>query len=271
MKRNIIFMVITILICTIYINGMNILDSYISKGSKPSIQINSDVIEVSVHAATSALLKGVKATDKEDGDITANIIVESISSFDERNERTISYAVFDNDNNVSRMIRKLRYTDYSAPTFSIEKPLIAYTLPSNEELAKYVKATSSIDGDLSAFVKVDNVEYKDLTGYVTFSVKDSCNNTVLYKQNITLVNKPIMNEIELSTYEVTLPAGTSYFNARSYISGMRGTLGNMMGYLNQVNIVDNVNYDVPGTYDIIYTFTSEDDGFGATKLVVNIE
>lgn len=270
MKRNIIFIVLMFLLCFVYIKGMNFYDTHKSRGSKPSIDVDASVLTVSVKDPTSVLLKGVKANDEEDGDISSSVIIESISAFDENMQRTINYAVFDSDGNVSRMVRSMRYSDYSAPVFSIKKAFVMYSLPDYSVLNEYVSAYSTVDGDLSSSIKIESIEYDGFQGDITFSVSDSCGNKVYYNQSVTLVNKVISNEIKLSTYEVSLPAGTRYFNARSYIVSISGPLGDLSRYINQVNINDNVNYDVPGTYDIVYTYTSDDDSFGATKLLVTI-
>ena len=272
MKRNIIFIVLMFLLCFVYIKGMNFYDTHKSRGSKPSIDVDASVLTVSVKDPTSVLLKGVKANDEEDGDISSSVIIESISDFDENMQRTINYAVFDSDGNVSRMVRSMRYSDYSKPIFKIEKAMIVNNMFYSKDLLSYVSASSSIDGDISSNIKVKefyegNEDYKPT---ITYEVSDSCKMKVEFTLNVTLVNKVISNEIKLSTYEVSLPAGTRYFNARSYIESISGPLGDLSRYINQVNINDNVNYDVPGTYDIVYTYTSDDDSFGATKLLVTI-
>lgn len=270
MKRNIIFIIAMFLICFVYIKAMNFWDTHKSSGSKPSIQVDSSILEVSVKDPTSVLLEGVKALDKEDGDISDSVIVESISSLDENLHRTINYAVFDSDGNVSRMVRTMRYSDYAKPTISIKKGLVMYSIPDIGLLTDYVEAYSSVDGDITSSIRVESLNYDGFKGSVLYSVSDSCGGYEQLELDVTLVNKVISNEISLSAYQVSIPAGIPYFNPRSYISSISGPLGNLDPYINQVVINDNVDYDTPGTYDILYTINTDDGSFGATKLLVNV-
>lgn len=270
MKRNIVFIVLMCILCFSYINAMNFMDTHKNTGSKPSFEVSAEVLQVSVKDPTSLYLQGISAYDEEDGDISESIIVESISALDENNQRMVNYAVFDSDGNVSRMVRPLRYKDYQEPTISIKKGLVMYSVANENALLDYVKASSSIDGEISSSIRIESIDYDGFKGSVLYSVTDSCGKYKEFKADLTLVNKVITNDIKLSTYETSIPAGTAYFNPRSFISSISGPLGNLNGYISQVMINDNVNYDTPGTYEIIYTLNTDDGSFGATKLLVTV-
>lgn len=271
MKRNIMFVLAVLLLSFVYIQGMTFIDNHQNKGKKPSISMESDILEVSVYDKEEKLLEGVYAKDEEDGDITSNVIIESISSFDENQYRTVNYAVFDSDGNVSRMVRQLRYVDYSAPVITLSKPFCLTGYSSDSELKEYVSAYSALDGDLAASIKVESVTYDGTNNKVVFSVSDSCGNRVEQEYIMTISNRVLSNAINLSTCIVHVPVGSYAINARSYIESMKGPMGNLYAYINQVNINDNVDYNTPGMYDIIYTLASDDGSFGMTKLVVIVE
>ena len=72
----IVFFVTLIAFCGVFLLQKNQEDNTI-----PEITIENDFIEVSCNASDEELLKGVTATDEKDGDLTGDIIVESISRF----------------------------------------------------------------------------------------------------------------------------------------------------------------------------------------------
>ncbi|MCQ2492907.1 MAG: hypothetical protein MJ087_07710, partial [Lachnospiraceae bacterium] len=51
---------------------------------------NEEVLNIKVNAKEKKLLQGVHATDKEDGDLTDKIIIDSISAFNSNNERMVT-------------------------------------------------------------------------------------------------------------------------------------------------------------------------------------
>lgn len=264
---NIVFIVCVVIVMIAYLSAMKFYDRHQDKGTYPKITVDSDIVTMSVNDKTDKLLEGVHAHDKEDGDITKNIIVEDISEFDENHYRTITYTVFDNDGNVSRMIRLLKYTDYSAPEFTITKPLCSYSYFNESQLKEYVSAFSNVDGNLSSSMVVENVDYNEMGAVVTYSVTDSCGTYKEMKLNFTTTNYPISNKIELSDYLMVVPQGSS-IDPVSYITKISGPLGNLNDRMNDVAINNNVDPNTPGTYEIVYTLNTEDGSFGMTKLVV---
>jgi len=118
----------------------------------PVITVESDSIEVSVGDPREALLKGVTAADAHDGDVTASVRVESLSPFNEKGERRVSYVAFDSDGHVSHAARTMRYTDYTPPKFQFDGPL---TYPSEtKDLLEKVTVTDCIDGDLTELTQI---------------------------------------------------------------------------------------------------------------------
>lgn len=60
-----------------------------------------------------ALLAGVTATDAEDGDVTASLLVEGISGRNDDGTVQVTYAAFDSNHHVTKATRAVRYTDYT--------------------------------------------------------------------------------------------------------------------------------------------------------------
>ena len=67
----------------------------------PAITMDTDSIQVSCQAEDGELLKGIKATDSKDGDVTGSLIVESVSNFMENHTRNMTVVAFDSDNHAT--------------------------------------------------------------------------------------------------------------------------------------------------------------------------
>ena len=67
--------------------------------------------------ATTSFCAEVSAYDNQDGDLTSGIVIGGISKLISDNTAKITYMVFDSDNNMARMTRLVKYTDYKKPYF----------------------------------------------------------------------------------------------------------------------------------------------------------
>lgn len=73
----------------------------------PKITMKKDSIKVSCDADQKKLLKGIKAKDSKDGDVTDSLIIESISNFTKNKTRTMTVVAFDSDNHATKATRKV--------------------------------------------------------------------------------------------------------------------------------------------------------------------
>ena len=115
----------------------------------PNIEMDSTQIEVSVNDLQVKLLKGMTATDARDGDVTDTLVIENISDFVSENTRTVTYAAFDKDNNVTKTTRSMIYTDYEPARFSLTGALRFPVSTTQQSILNVIHVTDSIDGDLS--------------------------------------------------------------------------------------------------------------------------
>lgn len=239
-------------------------------GVVPTIQAPETVASLSVKATPDVLMEGVTASDAEDGDLTSRIFVESLSPMDENFQRTVTYGVFDSDDHVSRTSRKIQYTDYKAPQFTIKQPLMYEYVDSIQVLQNSVGAESVLDGDISGRVMVESAEENGDSYKTTFSVTDSAGQQSKIVLNVNeLLNKPNF-QIELNQYLLRVAPGT-VINPKDYIKSI-----NMMGMdyndlIESVEIRTDYNAQTPGTYEFIYYLERPNGDFGTTKLVVIVE
>lgn len=131
-----------------------------ANNAAPVITIEAESDEFSVSATEEDFLKGVVATDKEDGNVTESIIIESISQIIDGKKRTITYVAFDSSNNVKKLDRDIVYTDYKAPEIKCDKDILV-GMGSAPEILSKVSAVDVIDGDISEQVKleINDVKY----------------------------------------------------------------------------------------------------------------
>ena len=239
-----------------------------SQGHVPSISFNQELVTMSVEDGEDVLLKGVKATDVEDGNITSKIFIENISVFDENQQRTVTYAVFDSDDNIVRATRQIKYTDYEEPEFTIKKALFIYYLDSTEQLKDYVSASSVVDGDLSSQISIESSAYnQDDEFYVVYSVTDSCGTTTTFKTKATWLNYEPNIDIQLTDYLIRVEKGETIY-PREYIDTIED-----MGVENDsleslIDINDDYDSSKEGTYEFIYRINRSNGDYGITKLVV---
>lgn len=270
MKKGIRFISIVILLCVFYIAFLFIYDHQQDVGSEPVITASEAVLKVSVKADEKSLLKGVKATDKEDGDLTDDVYIESISPFDDQQTRTITYAVFDSDDHIVRTTRKLKYTDYKEPEITIKKALCYYYVTSTEEYKDFVSASSSVDGDISAQISVEREIYEGDNHYILYSVTDSCGTKTSLKLKADMMNNNPNIEIKLDEYLMRVDVGTK-INPNRHIEEVEtmGMVDNSL--ISLIEVTTNYNSEVPGMYEFVYRISRSNGDFGMTKLVVIVE
>lgn len=236
--------------------------------NSPVISFDSNKITVSVQADEKELLRGVSAKDEEDGDISDRIFVESQSSFINGYTRKVNYVVYDSDENITKASRFVEYSDYTPPVFSLTDQLRAEKY-SVSELTKRVKATSCIDGDISAKVSVMDLSIIE-TGIlsVKLSVSDSTNTSSYLSLNYYLEDEGDI-DIELNNYLVYLKQD-EVFNYRENIKTITEKL------TNRDSLKDYINIEIPemnkaGVYEVNYSITRSNGNMGKTTMVVVIE
>ncbi|MBQ3045687.1 MAG: hypothetical protein IJD49_07050 [Clostridia bacterium] len=239
--------------------------------SHPVIEAAEGVLEVDVDVTDEELLEGVTAFDKKDGDITSDIVVESVSRFIEGTECIVTYAVSDSDNHVAKCTRNIRYKNYTPPKFAMSAPLV-YSLGDTVNILGSVGARDVIDGNISDKVVISATDYNDnAEGVYSLSLQvmnskgdASYLDLPIYVENISL----LAPKIELSEYLIYLKKGQKAdFN--SYVSRISFQNGAVEDAA--LRISTDCNFDVPGTYSVHYYATRAEGHQGHTVLTVIVE
>ena len=218
-RMHIIFL--PVLICGILTAVYAMLFVMTDDTKSPQIQIDQEILEVSVGADDAALLQGVSAKDNADGDVTDSLIVEKISSLAKDHTATVTYAAFDRSGNVAKASRTLKYMDYQSPKFSQNQSL-TFSANSMQNILSFMGATDAIDGDISSRVKgtlLSNANSLNEPGLyqVEFRVTNSMNETVYLTLPVEVYPAGTYNaNVELSDYLIYVKTGTA-FDPESYL------------------------------------------------------
>lgn len=217
----------------------------------PVLSCGSELVEISVFDDDSAILAGVTATDAQDGDLTGQVLVSGISNLLTNDTARVTYVVFDSDDNMATLTRQVRYTDYRRPRFSIQEPLI-YEAYADIPLLERLRATDTVDGDITGNIRVSYTEATDIRDVYTVDVQvtNSMGDTSALTVPVILLEKdqePL--DVFLDTYLMYLNVGDS-FDADEHLErvefeGLYVSRGN-------VTVSGEVDTATPGTYMVIY-------------------
>ncbi len=232
----------------------------------PRIAMEEESILVSVEDGEDVLLRGVRAMDDKDGDVTASLVLQDLTNFVEQGRRQMTVAAFDSDNNVAKATREVVYSDYVPPHFSLDRPLSFPIGTQEAELVRPVHVQDCLDGDLSGEVCV---ELEDPDAWIdtsiegdsrlVYTVVNSAGDVVELPLTIQIYNRTEYNRgttLELSDYLVYVPRYAP-FDPRYYILGMQRYGESIPLALGQVQISNPVDTAVPGVYEVLYTVSDE--------------
>ena len=261
----------------------------------PKITMKKDSIKVSCDADQKKLLKGIKAKDSKDGDVTDSLIIESISNFTKNKTRTMTVVAFDSDNHATKATRKVKYKDYTSPEFSLTEPL---RFPMNtQDIMGTLTCKHVLDGDLTGKIKMSSEYYVQADKAREYPMMYRAANSAgdVQKLPVTVeIYDPAKEsqrpQIELSQYLIYTSAGTVInpwdyvqqitMGGIKYIRDEDGVLRDPKPSQNQqrtsitseeVQINNEADFNKAGVYEITYQMT-DDSGkesvTGQVRLIV---
>ena len=236
----------------------------------PEIKIESEILEVAIDATNEDLLKGVTAFDKKDGDLTSEVIVESVSNFSEPGVCRVTYAVCDSNSHVATATRKIRYKGYESPKFKLSEDL-CYSIYERLDIADAISAIDCIEGDISENIVISSDDYTSSIEGV-FNIQATVTNK---KGDTSVITVPLIvedrnlsaPEIELKDYLVYLDKGQK-IDYKSYLVGAEDQHGNDLTA--SVTTETNLDLNKSGTYTVHYYVTDKNNYVGHSVLTVII-
>ena len=300
--------VLTVVAVILFIAAI-VVPSQMEDRTAPVISMDSDRVEISVSDDNSAILAGVTAQDAEDGDVTASLLVESLSNFVAPGERTATIVAFDADNHITKAARTVHYADYTHPTFSLSKPFSFPTGTKTENIAANLTAQDCLDGNITRRITRTNAEGSSFNPGVpgiypmTFSVSNSAGDVEKFTASVEIYDATTANllSISLSQAIIYLPRDSA-FNPADYLSALtvdntiyvRQEDGSLLDSsklnvvyegeeavsqvteadyypLDHIQINNPVDPSTPGWYEVSYTITSISGSTRTAYLLVRVE
>ena len=252
-----------------------------TENKAPVITMSEDTLTVSCDATMEDLLRGVTASDEEDGDLTRDIIVENASNFIQPGRCRIYYAVFDSQGKVASASRMLVYEDYTSPAIMLNEPL-TFAQGSGIDILNRLSAEDCIDGDITSKVEILSSTVKSSvsgTYRVTVQAVNSHGDTSKIELPVIIYDDKDSNlNVTLDTPLLRIPAGTE-FNAKSHVKSVKDISGNDISlywsksdsHNANVNVSGSVSTSAPGTYYVTYTVMSDNGSRGTAVLTVVVE
>lgn len=247
------------------------IDKLTTDNSVPVITIETEELEISVKDKEDALLTGVTATDKKDGDITDKVLVESVSKFITPGVFNVTYAVVDNDNHVSKATRRVRYADYTQPEFYMKRALV-YSVDEDVDIHAAVGARDCIDGDISDRVTIAATDFVQNTAgvfTVSLQVANSMGHMIYLDVTVHVEgNETMAPEIQLEKSLIYIKKGEKPV-FEDYIKEVtvNGVLMKDYGLL----ISTNFDSEKAGTYNVHYYISTNEGYEGHSILTVVVE
>jgi len=235
----------------------------------PVITFEEGVPSVKTNASDAELLQGVTAYDPEDGDVTASLVVESVSSMTGKNNVTVSYVAFDSKNHMTRAARTVHFTDYTDPVFALTQAL-CFKLSNNIDILDYVKVNDVVDGDISGQVKYsllgDTVSLSTVGEYeAELRVTNSLGRTIHLTVPVVITQTdPNSAKITLDKYLIYLDKGEE-FNARDHVVSYIAN-NSLRESADGLTISGSVDTSKSGTYIVTYTYYGSPES--STRLIV---
>ena len=249
----------------------------------PVLTVEEGMLEISVKDRETALMKGIRAEDDRDGDVTASILVESIYGISDDNVTTVTYAAFDRAGNVTKIQRKIRFVDYQPPRFEAHGSL---TFPGNSsfDLMDHVGAYDVLEGDIRRRVHATLVsDTKDISAEGNHQVKLMVTNSLGDTAEVVIPVQVYSSEwysadVMLTDYLIYLKRGAA-FRAEDYLESFvfRGEpidISREVPADINVEIQNEVRTGIPGVYEVTYILSKNLNGTnhsGIAKLIVIVE
>ena len=267
-KKTLLIFAASIGIVALYAAGLKALEKE-DDDAEPTITMDQDLVTISVKDFSSALLKGVVAYDQEDGDLTNEVIVDSVSTFDALQQRVVTYAVFDSQNHVTKATRMMTYKDYTEPRFYFNGPMMGASI-SISNIIKALGATSSVDGDISQRVYLQTSYHSDYQAIdAKATVSDSTGTTSELEFTYYIDTHDYSIDLILKQYLIYVQKGDDF----DPMANLEQAIINQKeepGLINEVTISGDVDTSEPGLYTIDYTISYYGD-HGRTQCLVVVQ
>lgn len=265
-KRRYIMLALVLAAAIALFGAYLVLTHKLKDTTPPVITVAEELLQLSVNDENEILMTGITAMDDRDGDVTASLLVESVYGITDDHVATVTYAAFDRAGNVSKIQRKVHYTDYREPRFEFAGSL-SFPHNSKFDLLDYVGANDVMEGDIRRRVRAtlvsDTNSIDELGSHmVHLQVTNSMGDTVELDVPVEVYDPEwYLASVKLDTYLLYLKKG-DVFNPRDHLDKfvVRGADTDISRGIPEgidCEIDGAVNTAVPGVYRVQYTLTKD--------------
>ena len=266
MKRRYIMLALVLAAAIALFGAYLVLTHKLKDTTPPVITVAEELLQLSVNDENEILMTGITAMDDRDGDVTASLLVESVYGITDDHVATVTYAAFDRAGNVSKIQRKVHYTDYREPRFEFAGSL-SFPHNSKFDLLDYVGANDVMEGDIRRRVRAtlvsDTNSIDELGSHmVHLQVTNSLGDTVELDVPVEVYDPEwYLASVKLDTYLLYLKKG-DVFNPLEHLDKfvVRGVDTDVSRGIPEgidCEIGGTVNTAVPGVYRVQYTLTKD--------------
>ena len=266
MKRRYIMLALVLAAAIALFGAYLVLTHKLKDTTPPVITVAEELLQLSVNDENEILMTSITAMDARDGDVTASLLVESVYGITDDHVATVTYAAFDRAGNVSKIQRKVHYTDYREPRFEFAGSL-SFPHNSKFDLLDYVGAIDVMEGDIRRRVRAtlvsDTNSIDELGSHmVHLQVTNSLGDTVEMDVPVEVYDPEwYLASVKLDTYLLYLKKG-DVFNPREHLDKfvVRGADTDVSRGIPEgidCEIDGAVNTAVPGVYRVQYTLTKD--------------
>ena len=265
-KRRYIMLALVLAAAIALFGAYLVLTHKLKDTTPPVITVAEELLQLSVNDENEILMTGITAMDDRDGDVTASLLVESVYGITDDHVATVTYAAFDRAGNVSKIQRKVHYTDYREPRFEFAGSL-SFPHNSKFDLLDYVGANDVMEGDIRRRVRAtlvsDTNSIDELGSHmVHLQVTNSMGDTVELDVPVEVYDPEwYLASVKLDTYLLYLKKG-DVFNPWDHLDkfvvcGADTDISRGIPEGIDCEIDGAVNTAVPGVYRVQYTLTKD--------------
>lgn len=235
----------------------------------PVINCSVEQIEAKCSVEDEELLSYVTAVDEKDGDLTKNIVVESVSGFIERGVSRVTFAVCDNDDHVVKKTVDLVYTDYKDPIFTSRNDLM-FSVGELADLSDDISVKDVFDGDVTGWL-ITSAENFSTAMPGTYNVDYSVTTGKSYTYSITI--PVIVESYDKSLYDIILSRNIAYcdpgakLDYNSFVESVVTPYTSGSKYELQIDD-SKADLSKPGVYSVFYNAVVGGSTVAKTRLII---
>lgn len=191
----------------------------------------------------SVLLEGVEAFDDRDGDVTANVMVDSLIVLSENQFARVTYTAKDNNNNVTKASRIVGYEGSGRSIYSASASQVMGESGEFSEEPQQTEPMTTV-GDIYFDETVEETTVEENISEETSAGENDLETTADAQTTAAVREAPMLT---LSKHEVTIHVG-DHFNIASCVSSISDNKDSRETLYRKIGIDGSYDINTAGTY-----------------------